>query len=109
MLKLNDQTVLGLNICNVLFAVLGKVKHLLAVLGKQILPPTVPFRFGFPPLVAHSATLMRPMPDAKGAAFSSHRLHTTGAQTLQTWLGFPPLLVHERKLHEASPLKLPQY
>jgi hypothetical protein len=71
-LELDNPTIFGFDISNVLLAIFGVLDSLLPVLRKLILPSAMPFRLVFPPKIAFSPTFMRPVVGIHVAAFCDH-------------------------------------
>src|SRR6267154_2799091 len=74
MLEFDYPPMLGLNVCNVLGAVVGVVNNFLPSIGEFRLPFAVPFCFVFPPRVAAATSLVSPMPNPFFSALGNHRV-----------------------------------
>lgn len=90
---------LGLDICNVLGAVVCLVNNFLPSIGECCLPVAVPFCFVFPPRVAEAPSLVGPMPNPDFSALGNHRVIAIRTAARKIGLSFLALSVDAREFH----------
>src|ERR1700730_16641287 len=99
MLEFDYPPMLGLDVCNVLGAVVCVVNNFLPSIGEFCLPFAVPFCFVFPPRVAEAPSLMSPMPNPDFSTLGDHRLIAIRTLARKIGLSFLALSIDEREFH----------
>src|SRR5271168_4413067 len=103
MLELDYPPMFGLNIRDVLGAVVGQMNNFLPSIREFRLPCAVPLAFVLPPPVTYVHSPMSPVPNSEVPALCNHRMIASRTLTQETALSFLALSIDESKFHVCKP------